>query len=164
MAIDDKIPSGFAISFKLFEQNLPSDDVRPSSALSNSKVSLISCPSLPIIPIKIATLSASDFPENELLLENTPFRVSNAATLIGHVKSIFPGPLISFILNLLFGKIPLLTPCNILFERPNAFTKHKTFFNHPKLARVFGLMPLTHHCVTLDAYTTCGDKHEPKEA
>ena len=69
MAIDDKILSGFAISFKHFEQNLPSDDVRPSSALSNSKVSLISCPSLPIIPIKIATLSASDFPEHELLLQ-----------------------------------------------------------------------------------------------
>ena len=28
MAIDDKIPSGFAISFKLFEQNIRSDDVR----------------------------------------------------------------------------------------------------------------------------------------
>ena len=70
-AVDDRIPSGFAITaitFKLFEQNLRSDDIRPSSALSNSKVSLISCPSLPIIPIKIATLSASDFPEHELLI------------------------------------------------------------------------------------------------
>ncbi|KAK2571516.1 hypothetical protein P5673_004122 [Acropora cervicornis] len=45
--------------------------------------------------------------------------------------------------------------CSILVQRPNAFTEHKTFFNHRK-TRTRGLMPLTAHCVcvTQDAYTT----------
>ena len=106
----------------------------PSSALSNSKVSLTYCPSLPIIHIKIATLSASHFLEHVDARKYSIPRLQRrhiSETLFGHVKSISPGPLISFLLNLLFGKIPLLTPCNILVQRPNAFTEHKAFFlNH----------------------------------
>ena len=47
----------------------------------------------------------------------------------------------------------LMTECNILVQRPNAFTEHKAFFlNHQTRSR--GLMPLTDHCATVDAYTT----------
>jgi len=70
----------------------------PSSALWNSKVSLTSWPSLPIIHIKIATLSPSDFPEHVAARKYSIPRVQRrhiSETLFGHVKSISPGPLIS---------------------------------------------------------------------